>query len=92
MSSEPKDSEYREVELRPRPRSYDFDLVTRDGEVVGQVISSALGFTVYRIGDLEALLGAYETAEEAHEAFHRWSRDASESPAQQDAQAAPAPK
>ncbi len=59
--------------LRRRPRSNDYDLVDDQGQGVGQVISSANGFTVYLLGDFEQLMAPAETAEDALEAFEDWA-------------------
>jgi hypothetical protein len=59
--------------LRARPKSNDYDLVDGSGVALGQVIHSANGFTVYLFGDLEPLLSAQPTADEALEAFEDWA-------------------
>lgn len=58
--------------LRSKPKSNDFDLL-EDGRGIGQVINSANGFTVYLLGDVEALLDAAPTAEAALDAFEHWA-------------------
>lgn len=59
--------------LRKRAKSNDYDLVDADGVAIGQIVSSANGFTIYLIGDYEQLLPPAETADEALEAFEDWA-------------------
>ena len=58
--------------LRRRPKSNDHDLVD-DGTVIGQVIASDRGHTIYLLGDFGQLLDPAESADAALEAFEDWA-------------------
>jgi len=62
-----------EYSLTSKPRTNDYDIVGDGGEAVGQIIRSDAGYTVYLLGDVEALLQPYGTPEDALEAFEDWS-------------------
>lgn len=59
--------------LRPRTGSNDYDIVESSGAALGQVIESKAGFTIYLLGDLEALLDPHPTADDALVAFEEWA-------------------
>jgi hypothetical protein len=58
--------------LRKRPKSNDYDLLD-DDIVIGQVVASANGFTVYLLGDFEQLLPPASSADAALEAYEEWA-------------------
>lgn len=58
--------------LRARAKSDDYDIVNDAGDVRGQVIASPNGYTVYLLGDFEALLEPQESADAALEHFEDW--------------------
>ena len=58
--------------LRRRPKSNDHDLID-DGTVIGQVIASDRGHTIYLLGDFGQLLDPAESADAALEAFEDWA-------------------
>ena len=58
--------------LRRRPKSNDHDLID-DGTVIGQIIASDRGHTIYLLGDFEQLLPSAESADDALEAFEDWA-------------------
>lgn len=59
--------------LRPRSKSSDFDIVNDRDQVRGHVITSPKGYTVYLIGDYEALTAPLKTIDEALQAFTDWT-------------------
>ena len=58
--------------LRRRPKSNDHDLID-DGTVIGQIIASDRGHTIYLLGDYEQLLAPATSADAALEAFEDWA-------------------
>lgn len=59
--------------LRRRPKSNDHDLIDGDGTVIGQIIVSDRGHTIYLLGDYEQLLAPAKSADAALEAFEDWA-------------------
>ena len=59
--------------LERKPKTNDYEIFDEDGKLVGTVVCTAEGASVYLLGDVARLLEPLPTPQDALEAFSDWA-------------------